>query len=122
MINAILASKPNTEIILQTTNPAWDSPSGSNASGTLRPNLADFYQAYRDVAKERRLLLVDHFPNWLKLQQQNPTEFQAAVPDGVHPTSAAWTKYVIPLLKWKLSGGQPLPLIRRRGLNSSDPR
>ena len=43
MIDGIRAQNPRVEIILQTMNPAWDSPSGSNASGTLRPNLPAYY-------------------------------------------------------------------------------
>ncbi len=105
MIDSIRAQNPATEIILQTMNPAWDSPTGSNASATLRPNLADFYNVYREVAAERRLLLLDHFPQWETLRQTNLAAFQLAVPDGVHPTATALNSYMVPLLKWKLSGG-----------------
>jgi lysophospholipase L1-like esterase len=105
MIDSIRTLNPAAEIILQTMNPAWDSPSGSNASGTLRPNLADFYNVYREVANERRLLLLDHFKQWETLRQSNLAAFQLAVPDGVHPTATALNTHMVPLLKWKLSGG-----------------
>jgi lysophospholipase L1-like esterase len=107
MIDSIKLARPNCEIILQTMNPAWDSPTGSNASSSLRPDLASFYANYRSVAAARGLLLIDHFPNWQNLQQSNVSTFQTAIPDGVHPTTAAWDAYVMPLLKWKLSGGPP---------------
>lgn len=63
MIDGIRAQNPRAEIILQTMNPAWNSPVGANESATLRPNLPAYYQMYRDVAAERGLFLIDHFPN-----------------------------------------------------------
>jgi lysophospholipase L1-like esterase len=109
MIDAILAHNPLCEVILQTMNSVWDSPQGSNASATLRPNLADYYQMYRDVAAERGLRLIDHHRNWLSLQQANPADYQNLVPDGVHPVASGYAKIVLPLLKWKLTGGRPAP-------------
>jgi len=109
MIDSIKVQNPAVEIILQTMNTVWNSPSGSNASATLRPNLAAYYGMYREVAAERGLLLIDHHPNWAALQQDNLATFQGYVPDGVHPVSQGIGKVVLPLLKWKLSGGKPLP-------------
>lgn len=109
MIDAIKAQDPATEIILQTTNTVWNSPSGSNASATLRPNLAAYYAMYREVADDRGLLLIDHQPNWAALQQDDLATFQGYVPDGVHPVASGIGKVVLPLLKWKLAGGKPLP-------------
>ena len=109
MIDSIKAQNPAVEIILQTMNTVWDSPGGSNASATLRPNLTAYYQMYREVAAERGLLLIDHHPNWAALQQGDLATFQGYVPDGVHPESQGISKVVLPLLKWKLSGGKPLP-------------
>lgn len=104
MIDAIQAQNPRVEIILQTMNPAWDSPNGSNASATLRPNLPAYYQMYRDVAAERKLLLIDHNPNWLTLQANDPPTFQTDVPDGTHPIAAGTQLIMMPLLKAKLVG------------------
>jgi len=109
MINAIRAQNPGAEIILQTMNTVWNSPGGSNSSATLRPNLAAYYQMYREVAAERGFLLIDHHPNWAALQQGDLATFQAYVPDGVHPVAQGVRKIALPLLKWKLSGGRPLP-------------
>ena len=109
MIDAILAHNPACEVILQTMNAVWNSPQGSNQSATLRPQLADYYQMYREVAAARGLMLVDHHRNWLALQQTDPATYQTLVPDGVHPTADAYAKIMIPLLKWKLSGGYPQP-------------
>ena len=106
MIGAIQAQNPQVEIILQTMNTVWNSPVGSNQSATLRPNLAAFYQMVREIARERGLLLIDHHPNWAALQQNSPSTFQAYITDGVHPGTEGINRIVMPLLKWKLSGGQ----------------
>ncbi|MGV3531296.1 MAG: FAD-dependent oxidoreductase, partial [Chthoniobacteraceae bacterium] len=104
MIDGILGVNPRAEIILQTTNSVWDSPAGSNASATLRPNLPAYYQMYRDVAAERGLLLIDHYPNWAELQTSNTATFQSYIPDGVHPNAAGTKAIVMPLLQEKLIG------------------
>lgn len=109
MIDAIKSHNAQAEIILQTMNTVWDSPSGSNQSATLRPNLAAYYQMYREVAAARGLMLIDHHPNWDALQRNDPSTFQGYVPDGVHPNSEGISKVMVPLLQWKLSGGRPLP-------------
>ena len=106
MIDAILAQNPQAEIILQTMNTVWNSPSGSNQSATLRPNLAAYYEMYRSVAAARGLMLIDHHPAWAALQQGDLATFQSYVPDGVHPVATGWSKVVLPLLKWKLTGGK----------------
>ncbi len=107
MIDAIKLHNPAAEIILQTMNTVWDSPAGSNASATLRPHLAEYYAMYRKVASERGLLLIDHHPNWATLQQGDLPTFQNYVPDGVHPVLLGTEKVIMPLMKWKLSGGNP---------------
>ena len=109
MIEAILQQNPQAEIILQTMNTVWNSPSGSNQSATLRPNLADYYQMYREVAMDRGLMLIDHQPNWAALQASEPLAYQSYVPDGVHPNATGCSKVTLPLLQWKLSGGRALP-------------
>jgi GDSL-like Lipase/Acylhydrolase family len=109
MIEAIQTHNPNVEIILQTMNSVWDSPTGSNLSATLRPNLPAYYQMYRDVAATRGLMIIDHHPNWASLQQSNTALFQSYITDGVHPGAPGITKVVSPLVQWKLSGGKPLP-------------
>ncbi|RYD47011.1 MAG: hypothetical protein EOP83_28720, partial [Verrucomicrobiaceae bacterium] len=106
MIDAILTQNPQAEIILQTMNTVWDSPSGSNQSASLRPNLAAYYEMYRSVAAARGLMLIDHQPAWSALQQGDLATFQSWVPDGVHPVANGLSKVVLPLLKWKLTGGK----------------
>jgi len=97
MIDRILAANPKTEIILQTMNPAWDANAAQQ--GSKRPGLAAYYQVYRDVAKERGLLLVDHDSSWRQMQTSRKAEFAAAVPDGVHPTAPASLAVTLPALQ-----------------------
>jgi lysophospholipase L1-like esterase len=104
MIDQILVHNPDTEIIIQTTNPVWDSPTGSNESAALRPDLEDFYAAYREVATERSLMLIDHNFRWTSLEANDLPAFQTAIPDGIHPTAEAQRAHVLPLIKWKLTG------------------
>lgn len=109
MINSIHQQNPQAEIILQTMNGVWNSPTGSNQSASLRPNLAVYYQMYREVAAARGLLLIDHYVNWTSLQNNSPAIYQSYVADGVHPNTDGASKIIFPLLQWKLSGGVPLP-------------
>jgi len=98
MIDRISKALPGTEIILQTMNPAWDAPNG-NRSGSIRPELASYYEVYRKVAAERGLMLVDHHRNWVKIREKDGELFKAYVKDGVHPTKEASVKVTFPELK-----------------------
>jgi polygalacturonase/lysophospholipase L1-like esterase len=87
LVRALREQNPQVEIVLQTMNPAWDSPtepSGKKYSSD-RPQILDYYAIYRRYAHKHNLPLLDHLPAWQKLQRNNPTEFQRLVPDGIHP-------------------------------------
>ncbi len=97
IIDAILAARPSCEIFIQTMNPPWDAPNG-NQSASKRPRVAEYYEGYRQVAAERGLLLIDHNANWARLRTENLAQYQAYIPDGVHPSaegSAAVTSHEI---------------------------
>ena len=98
IIDGILAANPNTEIILQTMNSCLDQDVGDKHA-SLRPRLAEYFQIHRDVAKERNLLLVDHYPNWLKLMTEDPARFDKLVPDRVHPEAEGYRTVFLPTLK-----------------------
>ncbi len=98
MIDRVLASNPHCEIILQTMNAATGVP------GTTRPNLNDYYEVYRLVARDRKLTLVDHYPNWKRILDRNVASYAAFVPDGIHPTRAAAAAVVSPVLWASLTG------------------
>lgn len=70
----------------------------SGQGGTLGANLPDYFQAYRDVAAARGLLLIVNYANWLTVQRTNPTQFKTYVADGVHPNNAGYGADVRPYL------------------------
>ncbi len=120
MIDLILTNRPDTEIILQTMNPAWDSPGGSGISVTARPELPECYQTYRDIATERGLLLLDYYPAWKNLQLTDPEAFKSYVADGTHPNAAGYTAIALPLLKQRLIGEVRTVSTNRTGLTRLD--
>ncbi len=92
MIDRIVASKPETEIILMTMNP----PIGVHLE--LRPTIRDYYQMYRDVAKERKLKLIDHYANWEPIMKKDRALFDKYVPDGIHPGTEGCTRVITPAI------------------------
>ena len=101
IIDAIQAADPKTEIVLQTMNSCKDKP-GVGLHATNRPQIAAYFQLYRDVARERNLLLVDHYPNWLKIMTTEPDRFDQLVPDRIHPQAEGYRTVLLPQLKAKL--------------------
>jgi len=98
MIERIRKALPDAEIIVQTMNPAWDSPKG-NGSASKRPDLAACYESYRKVAASQGLLLIDHNKNWEKIRSDSEEQFRAYVADGVHPSAEASLKVTFPEVK-----------------------
>ena len=77
---------------LLTTNPT--------APGTVhserRPRLEQYYQVYREVAAARGLLLVDLYPTWKKILDEEPDLFKKYVPDGLHPGPLGDSQVIVP--------------------------
>ncbi len=92
MIDRILAAKADTEIILMTMNP----PVGVHLE--RRPAIAEYYEMYRSVAKERGLRLVDHAANWAPLLADDRARFDRYVPDGIHPGAEGCQQVITPAL------------------------
>lgn len=91
MIDIIQKRIPGCEIILMTMNETTGKPAETRAH---RSN--DYFQVYRDVAKARKLLLIDHYPNWKKLLDADPAKYARYVPDGSHPTPEAQKEIMMP--------------------------
>ena len=108
IIDAILAANPKTEIILQTMNAVKDNPKAGagNLHASTRPRLAEYAEDYRQVAQERGVALVDHYPHWLKLMQEQPELFDKLVPDRIHPQAEGYRTVVLPELKRAMSAGK----------------
>jgi lysophospholipase L1-like esterase len=90
MIERILTSNSKCEIVLMAMNP----PIGVHLE--RRPQINDYYQMYRDVAKARKLLLIDHCPKWEEILDEDPILFNKYVPDGIHPGVEGCTAVILP--------------------------
>ncbi len=104
LLDIIQVALPSCEVILQTMNPAWDSPEG-RLPASNRPELETFYEQYREVARARGLQLIDNYPVWQAIQTQDPKRFERLIPDGVHPTPEAVKTVLVPhlLTQWGLA-------------------
>jgi lysophospholipase L1-like esterase len=108
MIDRLLESNSNCEIILMTMNPAVAH------HGTRRPDVAAYYQMYRDVAKERGFQLIDHYPHWEKLLNEDPGRFLSYVPDGIHPVREGTLQVILPTMMQSLGLKQGKPELNER--------
>jgi len=107
MMDRILKANPKCEIILMVMNP----PIGVHLE--RRPKIKDYYEMYRSVAKDRKLLLIDHYPKWEKILNEDPNRFKKLVPDGVHPSSKGCKIVITPNITKALK-------IRAKQKNASD--
>lgn len=99
IIDTILKANPKAEIILATMNSCKDDPKSDVKVSSDRPDLALYYQGYRDVAKAHNLLLIDYYPAWVKLMKAHPYQFHQFLPDGIHPTLEAYRSILLPILR-----------------------
>jgi lysophospholipase L1-like esterase len=90
MVDRVLAANKACEIILMVMNP----PIGVHL--TSRPNIEAYNQMVRDVATERHLMLIDHYPDWQKILNADPKQFTALVPDGIHPNAEGCKQVILP--------------------------
>lgn len=102
MIKTLREQNPKVEIILSTMNDVIDV--NGKTSGTDRPQLAEYYQGYRDVAAEQKCLLVDHYKNWLELKKKDEATFKRYLPDGLHPNADAAKALILPAVMQVLTG------------------
>ncbi len=90
MVRALRKQNPKVEIVLQTMNPAWDSPRVPEKKyGSDRPRLEAYYDGYRAYARGHGLPLVDNHPAWTKILREDAERFHEMVPDGIHPSSTS---------------------------------
>ena len=113
IVKALRQQNPQVDIVLQTMSTVWDSPAEppDRAAAKARPHLDDYYEVYRKYAREHGLPLVDHYPSWLKLQQEDEGKYKQWLPDGTHPIPEASLAVTLPaiealLKKAQLSGKQ----------------
>ena len=85
IVEGIRANNPGTVIVLQIMNVGWDAPNG-NRSLSVRPNLEQYNDNYREFAREQGLPLLDHSVEWKKLKETDLGKFKWYIPDGTHPS------------------------------------
>lgn len=95
MIDSIRKTNPRCEIILMTMTPGKGFPEGHRSH---RKGIAGYYEMYRSVARARKLMLIDHYPNWKALESRDRALFQKYVPDTIHPTADGCSKIVTPVI------------------------
>jgi acyl-CoA thioesterase-1 len=98
MIEQILKQNADCEIILMTMNPPI------NEHLERRPEIDKYYQMYRDVAKARKLRLIDHEANWKPVLEKGKDAFIALVPDGIHPNAKGCAQIIMPAIEAALFG------------------
>jgi hypothetical protein len=88
MIDRIQTALPGCEIILQITNPVVGRPEGDRSH---RREQEKYEQIYRDIARERKLVLIDNAPLWRAiLEKKGEQSYRQFVPDGIHPIGSAY--------------------------------
>lgn len=94
ILDRIGTALPQCEIILQVMNPAVGKAEGDPSH---RRNQSAYQQVYRDAARNRGLLLIDHSIAWnALLSAEGEAGFKRYVPDGVHPRAEGYAKFVVP--------------------------
>jgi len=96
ILDRIAAELPQCEVILQVMNPVVGKPEGDRSH---RRDQDAYQQIYREAAKKRGLLLIDHSIAWnALLTAEGEAGFKRLVPDGVHPNAAGYAAVVTPVI------------------------
>lgn len=98
IVKGITTKRPSCQIVLQVMNANWDGNSEKKPMSS-RPQLAAYNDNYRAYAKANHLALIDHFPAWQQLKDQDPERFHTFVPDGTHPTKEGSLAITWPAVK-----------------------
>jgi acyl-CoA thioesterase-1 len=104
MLDRLAARRPDCAVVLQVMNPVVGRPAGHDGH---RPDLPVYERIYREVARERGLMMVDHAPAWGALLARGEAEVLSYVPDGLHPNAAGYDRHMLPTLRAAL--GLPPP-------------
>lgn len=96
ILDHISTALPACEIILQIMNPAFGKAEGESSH---RRHQDAYQQIYRDAARRRGLLLIDHSIAWNRLlASDGEAAVKKLIPDGVHPNAEGWRLLVTPTL------------------------
>lgn len=86
IVSNIAENAPSAQIVLMTMSPA------QGLRGWIRPWLPDHYSAYRRLAADLDLGLLDLYPRWLAL----PTAARGLDADGLHPDPTLAETLILP--------------------------
>lgn len=86
LIAGLRAKAPGARLVLMTMSPA------EGLRGLLRPQLARYYRAYRDLATAADIGLIDLYPRWLALPRG-----ARGLRDGLHPDVATVRGVIVPV-------------------------
>ena len=81
MIDRIKRSNQRCEVIVMVTNPVF------GVHLERRPDILQYYDGYRAVAKERKLKLIDTYDTWNSIYNTDKEAFETLVPDLIHPST-----------------------------------
>ena len=96
ILDRIATALPDCEVILQVMNPAVGHPPGHSSE---RHDQDAYQQIYRDAARDRGLLLIDHSIAWnALLTAEGEAGFKRYAPDGVHPNADGYARFVLPTI------------------------
>jgi acyl-CoA thioesterase-1 len=73
-----------------------------NQHAIQRPNLKAYFKVYREVARKRDLLLIDHSWYWKKILAEGKDVYLKYVPDGIHPDEKSGRELIAPYIIKKL--------------------
>lgn len=90
MIDRIRLYSDSCDIFLQVMNMPISKSAG------YRPHLDAYYAMYRETAKEKKVILIDHYPNWLAILDKGEDIFRQYVPDGLHPNKKGGEEIIAP--------------------------
>lgn len=100
MITRVRQNLPDCDLVVMIMNP----PTGS-ALGK-RPNIAEYQNGYRIVAKKLSCRLINFSPLWKEIIHRHPNRWKSYAPDGIHPNKQAAREVILPYLLEKL-GQEP---------------
>lgn len=95
VFNGLRHKLPETKIYSMAMNPII------GRRGWVRPFLADYIDAHRELAAERGIGFIDFRPRWSALSDD---DLSAAIPDGSHPKPEVAAAMIVPELVARLGG------------------
>ncbi len=90
MIERIIAKNKNCEIILLTMNHPLEDKFED------RPEIPEYYQVCREITDQENLILLDLYPIWLELLEDDPIKYHSFFPDGIHTTASGCREVITP--------------------------